>query len=72
MVNAAANTDRIIPPPGNPCSARHRIISYMLLDVAHIKDAMVNPAADNVNSNRVDSTRPKKPDSGIMINSAIR
>ncbi len=44
----------------------------MLLDVAHIKDAMVNPAADNVNSNRVDSTRPKKPDGGSMITSAIR
>ena len=34
--------------------------------------AAVKPAAAMANSTRVESSRPRKPDSGIMITSAIR
>ena len=34
--------------------------------------ATVNPAADAVNSQRVENTRVSQPDSGIMTISAIR
>ena len=33
---------------------------------------MVNPAADTVNSQRVEKTRVSQPESGIMMISAIR
>lgn len=72
MVKAAAKTDGIIPPPRKPCSPRHRIISVMDPEVAHMKLAAVNPAAARVNSRRVDIIRARKPDSGIITTSAIR
>ena len=61
-----------MPPPRNPCTARHRIISPIEDDIAHMKLAKVNPAAATVNISRVDIIRPRNPDSGIMITSAIR
>src|SRR3954464_15220856 len=44
----------------------------MLVAVAARALAAVNPAAEMVNSTRVDSMRLRKPDSGIMTTSAIR
>ena len=44
----------------------------MLVAVAHSALAAVKPAAARVNSTRVDSRRARKPDSGIMMTSAIR
>ncbi len=45
-VKAAAKTEGIMPPPRKPCTARHRIISLIEPEVAHMKDAAVNPAAE--------------------------
>ncbi len=72
MVNAAAKTDGIMPPPRKPCSARQTIISLIEPAVAHMKLAAVKPAADRVNSTRVDIMRARKPESGIITTSAMR
>src|SRR6185437_6687604 len=48
------------------------IIWSMLVAVEQRKLASVNPAAEMVNSVRVEMMRPSVPDSGIMITSAIR
>src|ERR1700712_225559 len=61
-----------MPPPRNPCTARHRIICSMLEAKPHRKLATVKPAAEIANSNRVPSARDMNPDSGIAITSAIR
>ena len=44
----------------------------MLVAVAQSALAAVKPAAEMVNSTRVESSRARKPDSGIMMTSAIR
>src|ERR1051325_6097350 len=61
-----------MPPPKNPCTARHRIICSMVDAKPHRKLASVKPAAEIANNNRVPSARDMKPDSGIAITSAIR
>src|SRR4051812_11732973 len=61
-----------MPPPRNPCTARHRIICSMVEAKPHRKLAMVNPQAEIANSNRVPSARDMNPDSGMAITSAIR
>ena len=72
MVNAEAKTVGIMPPPMKPCSARQRIISSIELAWAHMKLISVKPPAEMVKMTRVDTTRDRKPDSGIMITSATR
>ena len=72
MVNAEAKTVGIMPPPMKPCSARQRIISSIELAWAHMKLMSVKPPAEMVKMTRVDTTRDRKPDSGIMITSATR
>jgi hypothetical protein len=72
MVNAEAKTVGIMPPPMKPWSARQRIISSIELACAHMKLMSVKPPAEMVKMTRVDTTRDKKPDSGIMITSATR
>ena len=72
IVNAEANTVGIMPPPMKPCSARQMIISSIELAWAHMKLMSVKPPAEMVKITRVDTTRDRKPDSGIMITSAIR
>jgi hypothetical protein len=44
----------------------------MVVAVAHSALASVNPAAEMVNSTRVDSARARNPDNGIITTSAIR
>ena len=44
----------------------------MLVAVEHRKLAAVKPIAETVNKTRVDRMRPRMPDSGIMMTSAIR
>src|SRR4051794_41130420 len=61
-----------MPPPKNPCTARHRIICSMVEANPHKKLATVKPAAEIANSNRVPSARDMNPDSGMAITSAIR
>src|SRR4051812_47160936 len=61
-----------MPPPKNPCTARHRIICSMVEAKPHRKLATVKPAAEIENNSRVPSARDMKPDSGIAITSAIR
>src|SRR3954467_4617187 len=61
-----------MPAPKNPCSARQKIICSMGEANPQKKLAMVKPAADIANSNRVPNARDRNPDSGIAITSAIR
>src|SRR3954463_15110149 len=61
-----------MPPPRNPCTARHRIICSMVEAKPHRKLATVKPAAEIANSKRVPSARDMNPDKGIAITSAIR
>ena len=72
MVKAEANTVGIMPPPMKPCSARQTIISLIVVAWAHMKLMSVKPPAEIVKMTRVDTTRDRKPESGIMITSAIR
>ncbi len=72
MVKADANTVGIMPPPMKPCSARHRIISSIVFDWAHMKLISVKPPAEIVKITRVETTRDRKPDSGIITTSAMR
>ena len=72
MVKAEANTVGIMPPPMKPCSARHRIISWIEPAWAHMKLMSVKPPAEMVKISRVENTRERKPESGIMITSATR
>ena len=72
MVKAEANTVGIMPPPMKPCSARQTIISSIELAWAHMKLMSVKPPAEMVKMTRVETTRDRKPDSGIMITSATR
>ena len=72
IVNAAENTVGIMPPPMKPCSARHRIISLMVPDVAQSTLNSVKPAAEATNTMRVENARDKNPDSGIITTSATR
>src|SRR6266550_4154485 len=61
-----------MPAPKNPWIARQRIICSIDEANPHAKLAMVKPAADIANSNRVPSARDSNPDSGIAMTSAIR
>ncbi len=55
-----------------PCKARQTTISSIEVAVEHIRLIAVKPAAEIVKMTRVDSIRDRKPDSGIMMTSAIR
>ena len=72
IVNAAANTVGIMPPPMKPCAARQTIISEIDEEVAHITLISVKPPAEIANIQRVERTRDRVPDSGIEMTSAIR
>ncbi len=72
MVKAEAKTVGIMPPPMKPCSARQMIISLMELAWAHMKLISVKPPAEMVKISRVENTRDRKPESGIITTSAIR
>ena len=72
MVKAEAKTVGIMPPPMKPCSARQTIISSIELAWAHMKLMSVKPPAEMVKITRVENTRDRKPESGIMITSATR
>src|SRR5882672_7227812 len=61
-----------MPAPRNPWIARQRIICSIDEANPHRKLAMVKPAAEIANSNRVPSARDRNPDNGIAITSAIR
>src|SRR5229473_8429816 len=61
-----------MPAPKNPWIARHTIICSIEEANPHRKLAMVKPAADIANSNRVPNARDRNPDRGIAITSAIR
>jgi len=67
-----ANTVGIIAPPRKPWSARNTTIMGMESANEQARLIRVKPAADRANSTRVDSSRDRKPESGIMITSAIR
>src|SRR5215207_4545453 len=72
IVKAEAKTVGIMPPPMKPWSARYTIICSMVVAVAHMKLMNVKPAAEMTNIQRVESTRDRVPERGIMITSAIR
>src|SRR6266481_5753689 len=61
-----------MPAPRNPWIARQRIICSIDEANPHRKLAMVKPAAEIANSNRVPSARDRNPDNGIAITSAIK
>ena len=61
-----------MPPPMNPCSARHTIMLLIEELIPHITLASVNPPAAIANRMRVPSARERKPESGIAMTSAIR
>ncbi len=69
---AVVKTVGIIEPPRNPCSARNTIMLWMSQAQPHIRLVAVKPAAETQNSQRVDITRDRKPESGITIISAMR
>ena len=62
----------IIDAPNSPWSARNTIMLSMFQASPHSMLAAVKPAAEAVNSQRVEKTRVSQPDSGIMMISAIR
>ena len=66
------NTVGIIEAPSRPCSARNTIMLWMFQASPHSMLATVKPAAEAVNSQRVENTRVSQPDSGITMISAIR
>ena len=72
IVKAEANTVGIMPPPIKPCSARQMIISSIDVAVEHMKLISVKPAAEIVNTSRVEKARERNPESGIMMTSATR
>src|SRR5712672_1243613 len=61
-----------MPAPKKPWIARQTIICSIDVANPHRKLAIVKPAAEIANSNRVPSARDRKPDNGIAITSAIR
>jgi hypothetical protein len=67
-----ANTVGIMAPPRKPCRQRKMIIEPMLQAVAQAMLMTVKPVAENTNRTRVESSRARKPESGIMMTSAIR
>ena len=67
-----AKTVGIIAPPMKPCMARKTIIIGRFVAVAQSSENSVKPAADAVNSTRVESSRDRNPESGIITISAIR
>src|SRR3981189_3639742 len=71
-VQADANPVGIMPAPRNPWIGRQRIICSIDEANPHRKLAMVKPAAEIANSNRVPSARDRNPDNGIAITSAIK
>ena len=71
-LKATAKTVGIIAPPMKPCSARNTIIELMSQAIAHKALATVKPAAAELNSTRVETSRARNPESGIAITSAIR
>ena len=70
--NEVAKTVGIIAPPMKPCSARKNTISPRELERAQAKLMRVKPAQAQENSTRVDNSRERNPENGIMITSAIR
>src|ERR1700758_4819114 len=62
FVYITGNTEGVIAPPQNPCSARYRIICPRLVAVAQSTLATVNPAVAETNSTRVDNSRDKVPE----------
>ncbi len=62
----------IMEAPSSPCSARNTIMLSMFQARPHSMLVTVKPAAEAVNSHRVENTRVSQPDSGIMMISAIR
>ena len=66
------NTVGIMEAPSRPCSARKAIMLSMFQARPHSMLASVKPAAEAVNSQRVENTRVSQPDSGITKISAIR
>src|SRR5688500_13551423 len=69
---AAVNTVGIIEPPRKPCSARKAIMLLMSQAQPQSRLVRVKPAAETLNSQRVDITRDSQPDSGMTMISAIR
>ena len=69
---AVVKTVGIIEPPRKPCSARNTIMVLMSQAQPHIRLVAVKPTAETQNSQRVDMTRDRKPDSGMTMISAIR
>src|SRR3954447_22998769 len=67
-----AKTVGIIAPPRNPWSERKTISDSMFQASAQARLMKVKPVADMTKSQRVDNTRDRMPDSGIMMTSAIR
>src|SRR3977135_975711 len=61
-----------MPAPKKPWIARQTIICSIDVANPHRKLAIVKPAAEIANSNRVPSARDRNPDNGIAITSAIR
>jgi hypothetical protein len=66
------NTVGIIDAPSIPCSARKTIMLCIFQARPHSMLDRVKPAAEMVNSQRVEKTRVSQPESGIMTISAMR
>jgi len=71
-VKPAAKVVGTMAPPTKPWIVRKNTMDSMFQDRPQPMLASVKPAADSVNSQRVDSSRLSQPDSGIMITSVIR
>lgn len=67
-----AKTAGIIAPPKNPCNARRTIISGSEVASAQASEKAVKPRQEATNSTRVDHSRDRKPESGIITISATR
>ena len=59
-------------PPRKPWRARAAIIAPSVSTKAQAMLASVKPAAESTNRRRVESSRARKPESGIITTSAMR
>src|SRR6516165_5561138 len=72
ITKPVANTVGIIAQPTKPWIARNTTIDWRFHANAHATLASVNPAAEIVNSQRVEKIRVSQPESGIIMTSATR
>ena len=70
--NTAENTAGMSEPPEKPCTTRQKIRLSKSVLQAQPAEASVNAEIDTMNSQRMPSSRVRKPVSGMAMISAMR